>query len=93
MIEQIPTFKGVKFSDKDLLDFGQCVKKNDRGQFVLLYGVDEVRHFYINNSGVLEWHDGFLKRCNQVVLFVLLGIASAYQRAAMITCFCFLCNF
>uniref|UniRef100_A0A670HP63 N-acetylneuraminate lyase n=1 Tax=Podarcis muralis TaxID=64176 RepID=A0A670HP63_PODMU len=41
MIEQIPTFKGVKFSDKDLLDFGQCVKKNDRGQFVLLYGVDE----------------------------------------------------
>ncbi|XP_077784292.1 N-acetylneuraminate lyase isoform X2 [Podarcis muralis] len=41
MIDQIPTFKGVKFSDKDLLDFGQCVKKNDRGQFVLLYGVDE----------------------------------------------------
>ncbi|XP_077188717.1 N-acetylneuraminate lyase isoform X3 [Paroedura picta] len=41
MIEQIPTFQGVKFSDKDLLDFGRCVKKNNQGPLVLLYGVDE----------------------------------------------------
>ncbi|XP_042321178.1 N-acetylneuraminate lyase isoform X3 [Sceloporus undulatus] len=41
MIEHIPSFKGVKFSDTDLLDFGQCAKKNDKGQFSLLYGVDE----------------------------------------------------
>uniref|UniRef100_A0A670HQG6 N-acetylneuraminate lyase n=1 Tax=Podarcis muralis TaxID=64176 RepID=A0A670HQG6_PODMU len=57
MIEQIPTFKGVKFSDKDLLDFGQCVKKNDRGQFVLLYGVDEVSTYnYLGkaNNSMLE---------------------------------------
>ncbi|XP_050819526.1 N-acetylneuraminate lyase isoform X2 [Gopherus flavomarginatus] len=38
--EQIPTFQGVKFSDTDLLDFAQCVK-NNKEQFVLLYGVDE----------------------------------------------------
>ncbi|KAH0618285.1 hypothetical protein JD844_017338 [Phrynosoma platyrhinos] len=41
MMEQIPSFKGVKFSDTDLLDFGRCAKKNDKGQFSLLYGVDE----------------------------------------------------
>ncbi|XP_060630464.2 N-acetylneuraminate lyase isoform X1 [Anolis sagrei] len=41
MIQQIPSFAGVKFSSTDLLDFGRCTKKNDKGQFALLYGVDE----------------------------------------------------
>ncbi|XP_062990663.1 N-acetylneuraminate lyase [Elgaria multicarinata webbii] len=41
MKEQIPSFQGLKFSDRDLLDFGRCVKKNDEGRFVFLYGVDE----------------------------------------------------
>uniref|UniRef100_A0A674JJ99 N-acetylneuraminate lyase n=1 Tax=Terrapene triunguis TaxID=2587831 RepID=A0A674JJ99_9SAUR len=46
--EQIPTFQGVKFSDTDLLDFAQCVK-NNKEQFVLLYGVDEVRGSTFND--------------------------------------------
>lgn len=41
--ERIPTFQGVKFSDTDLLDLAQCINKNEREQFVFLYGVDEVR--------------------------------------------------
>ncbi|XP_064310481.1 N-acetylneuraminate lyase isoform X4 [Phalacrocorax carbo] len=39
--EQIPTFQGVKFSDTDLLDLAQCINKNEREEFVFLYGVDE----------------------------------------------------
>ncbi|XP_072504543.1 N-acetylneuraminate lyase isoform X2 [Notamacropus eugenii] len=39
--DQIPTFQGVKFSDVDLLDFGQCVDQNSQRQFALLFGVDE----------------------------------------------------
>ncbi|KAJ7332292.1 hypothetical protein JRQ81_014472 [Phrynocephalus forsythii] len=41
MVEQIPSFHGVKFSDRDLLDFGRCIAKNSSGRFALLYGVDE----------------------------------------------------
>ncbi|CAK6432795.1 unnamed protein product [Pipistrellus nathusii] len=39
--EQIPTFGGVKFSDTDLLDFGQCVYQYRQRQFAFLFGVDE----------------------------------------------------
>ncbi|XP_036297915.1 N-acetylneuraminate lyase isoform X1 [Pipistrellus kuhlii] len=39
--EQIPTFRGVKFSDMDLLDFGQCVDQYRQRQFAFLFGVDE----------------------------------------------------
>ncbi|XP_044930253.1 N-acetylneuraminate lyase isoform X1 [Mustela putorius furo] len=39
--EKIPTFQGLKFSDTDLLDFGQCVDQNRQRQFALLFGVDE----------------------------------------------------
>ncbi|XP_007480991.1 N-acetylneuraminate lyase isoform X2 [Monodelphis domestica] len=39
--DQIPTFQGLKFSDVDLLDFGQCVDQNSHRQFALLFGVDE----------------------------------------------------
>lgn len=42
--EKIPTFQGLKFSDTDLLDFGQCVDQNRQQQFAFLFGVDEVRH-------------------------------------------------
>nr|XP_033771978.1 N-acetylneuraminate lyase isoform X2 [Geotrypetes seraphini]XP_033771979.1 N-acetylneuraminate lyase isoform X2 [Geotrypetes seraphini]XP_033771980.1 N-acetylneuraminate lyase isoform X2 [Geotrypetes seraphini] len=38
---KIPTFQGVKFSDTDLLDFGQCVHKYESEKFTFLYGVDE----------------------------------------------------
>ncbi|XP_049632542.1 N-acetylneuraminate lyase isoform X2 [Suncus etruscus] len=39
--EEIPSFQGVKFSDKDLLDFGQCVDQNGTQQLAFLFGVDE----------------------------------------------------
>nr|XP_031544687.1 N-acetylneuraminate lyase isoform X2 [Vicugna pacos] len=39
--EKIPTFQGLKFSDTDLLDFGQCVDQNRQRQFAFLFGVDE----------------------------------------------------
>lgn len=39
--EKIPSFRGLKFSDMDLLDFGQCVDQNRQQQFALLFGVDE----------------------------------------------------
>lgn len=42
--DKIPTFQGLKFSDTDLLDFGQCVDQNHQRQFALLFGVDEVSH-------------------------------------------------
>lgn len=40
--DKIPTFQGLKFSDTDLLDFGQCVDQNRQQQFAFLFGVDEV---------------------------------------------------
>ncbi|XP_055964121.1 N-acetylneuraminate lyase [Sorex fumeus] len=39
--EKIPNFQGLKFSDSDLLDFGQCVDQNHHGRLALLFGVDE----------------------------------------------------
>ncbi|NXF03348.1 NPL lyase, partial [Smithornis capensis] len=39
--ERIPSFQGVKFSDTDLLDFAQCIHKNETQQLEFLYGVDE----------------------------------------------------
>uniref|UniRef100_A0A8D1P4H8 N-acetylneuraminate lyase n=2 Tax=Sus scrofa TaxID=9823 RepID=A0A8D1P4H8_PIG len=39
--DKIPTFQGLKFSDTDLLDFGQCVDQNHQRQFAFLFGVDE----------------------------------------------------
>ncbi|XP_007525895.1 N-acetylneuraminate lyase isoform X1 [Erinaceus europaeus] len=39
--DKIPTFQGLKFSDTDLLDFGQCVDQNRQQQFTFLFGVDE----------------------------------------------------
>lgn len=39
--DKIPSFQGLKFSDTDLLDFGQCVDQNHQRQFALLFGVDE----------------------------------------------------
>ncbi|XP_043859066.1 LOW QUALITY PROTEIN: N-acetylneuraminate lyase [Dromiciops gliroides] len=39
--DEIPSFQGVKFSDVDLLDFGQCVDQNSQQQLTFLYGVDE----------------------------------------------------
>lgn len=42
--EKIPTFQGLKFSDMDLLDFGQCVDQHQKHHFAFLFGVDEVSH-------------------------------------------------
>ncbi|XP_006887811.1 PREDICTED: N-acetylneuraminate lyase-like [Elephantulus edwardii] len=39
--DKIPTFQGLKFSDTDLLDFGQCIDQNHQRQFAFLFGVDE----------------------------------------------------
>ncbi|XP_013376938.1 PREDICTED: N-acetylneuraminate lyase isoform X2 [Chinchilla lanigera] len=39
--DKIPSFQGLKFSDTDLLDFGQCVDQNHQRQFSFLFGVDE----------------------------------------------------
>ncbi|XP_058891235.1 N-acetylneuraminate lyase-like isoform X1 [Acipenser ruthenus] len=38
--ELIPSFQGLKFSSRDLLDFGQCVHSSPRS-WQMLYGVDE----------------------------------------------------
>ncbi|XP_049443206.1 N-acetylneuraminate lyase isoform X3 [Epinephelus fuscoguttatus] len=38
--ELIPSFRGVKFSGTDLMDFGQCVS-NSQPDWSFLYGVDE----------------------------------------------------
>ncbi|XP_059197392.1 N-acetylneuraminate lyase [Centropristis striata] len=38
--ELIPSFRGVKFSGSDLMDFGQCVSSSP-AHWSLLYGVDE----------------------------------------------------
>lgn len=40
----IPSFRGVKFSGSDLMDFGQCVSYS-QPHWSLLYGVDEVSLF------------------------------------------------
>ncbi|XP_036891158.1 N-acetylneuraminate lyase isoform X2 [Sturnira hondurensis] len=39
--EKIPTFRGLKFSDTDFLDFGQCVDQHRQRHFAFLFGVDE----------------------------------------------------
>ncbi|XP_032884080.1 N-acetylneuraminate lyase isoform X2 [Amblyraja radiata] len=39
--KKIPTFRGLKFTSSDLLDFGQCVN-NYKDKFDLLYGKDEL---------------------------------------------------
>lgn len=39
--ELIPSFRGVKFSATDLMDFGQCVSYS-QPHWSVLYGVDEV---------------------------------------------------
>nr|KAF6397441.1 N-acetylneuraminate pyruvate lyase [Rousettus aegyptiacus] len=44
--EKIPTFQGLKFSDTDLLDFGQCVDQHRQRQFAFLFGVDELFSTY-----------------------------------------------
>nr|XP_051697381.1 N-acetylneuraminate lyase isoform X3 [Oryctolagus cuniculus] len=38
---QIPSFQGLKFSDTDLLDFGQCVDQHGPRRLAFLFGVDE----------------------------------------------------
>ncbi|XP_039598946.1 N-acetylneuraminate lyase [Polypterus senegalus] len=38
--KSIPSFQGLKFSDRDLLDFGLCVYKSPKS-WPMLYGVDE----------------------------------------------------
>ncbi|XP_042337778.1 N-acetylneuraminate lyase [Plectropomus leopardus] len=38
--ERIPSFRGVKFSGTDLMDFGQCVSQS-HSDWSFLYGVDE----------------------------------------------------
>lgn len=38
--EMIPSFRGLKFSGSDLLDFGQCISCNP-GHWTYLYGMDE----------------------------------------------------
>ncbi|XP_069911129.1 N-acetylneuraminate lyase isoform X9 [Oryctolagus cuniculus] len=39
---QIPSFQGLKFSDTDLLDFGQCVDQHGPRRLAFLFGVDEL---------------------------------------------------
>uniref|UniRef100_A0A3B3Z981 N-acetylneuraminate lyase n=1 Tax=Periophthalmus magnuspinnatus TaxID=409849 RepID=A0A3B3Z981_9GOBI len=38
--ELVPSFRGIKFSGCDLMDFGQCVSKS-RPHWAVVYGVDE----------------------------------------------------
>lgn len=43
----IPSFRGVKFSGSDLMDFGQCVSYS-QPQWSFLYGMDEVSCFSLS---------------------------------------------
>lgn len=38
----IPSYRGVKFSGTDLLDFGQCMSYSQTNDWSVLFGVDEV---------------------------------------------------
>uniref|UniRef100_A0A8C3HQP3 N-acetylneuraminate lyase n=1 Tax=Chrysemys picta bellii TaxID=8478 RepID=A0A8C3HQP3_CHRPI len=82
--EQIPTFQGVKFSDTDLLDFAQCVK-NNKEQFVLLYGVDEhlLSALAIGASGAVGSTYNYLGKKNNLMLEAFakqdLALAQRYQ--------------
>ncbi|XP_054837717.1 N-acetylneuraminate lyase isoform X2 [Eublepharis macularius] len=70
MKEQIPTFQGVKFSDTDLLDFGRCVKKNEQGHLVLLYGVDEqlLSALTMGATGAVGSTYNYLGRASNLIL-------------------------
>lgn len=68
----IPSFRGVKFSGSDLMDFGQCVSYS-QPHWSLLYGVDEVSSLYSCSYREMLWlHCGALNR-----LFVILSVANA----------------
>uniref|UniRef100_A0A8D0GDG9 N-acetylneuraminate lyase n=1 Tax=Sphenodon punctatus TaxID=8508 RepID=A0A8D0GDG9_SPHPU len=68
--EQIPTFHGVKFSDTDLLDFGRCVDKSNKEQFVVLYGVDEqlLGALAMGATGAVGSTYNYLGKVNNLVL-------------------------
>nr|XP_056701183.1 N-acetylneuraminate lyase [Euleptes europaea] len=70
MMEQIPTFQGVKFSCTDLFDFGRSIKKNDQGQLVLLYGVDEqlLSALAMGADGAVGSTYNYLGRANNLLL-------------------------
>lgn len=50
----IPSFRGVKFSGSDLMDFGQCVSYS-QPHWSLLYGVDEVSVFSFCFAYIATW--------------------------------------
>ncbi|XP_072198910.1 N-acetylneuraminate lyase isoform X1 [Excalfactoria chinensis] len=83
--EQIPTFQGVKFSDTDLLDFAQCINKNEREQFVFLYGVDEqlLSALAIGANGAVGSTYNYLGRKTNLMLQAFakpdLALARKYQ--------------
>uniref|UniRef100_A0A8D0BXL8 N-acetylneuraminate lyase n=1 Tax=Salvator merianae TaxID=96440 RepID=A0A8D0BXL8_SALMN len=83
--DQIPTFHGIKFSDRDLLDFGRCVKKNDKGQFMLLYGVDEqlLSALTLGATGAVGSTYNYLGKANNSMLEAFasgdLSLAKKYQ--------------
>ncbi|XP_061490057.1 N-acetylneuraminate lyase [Rhineura floridana] len=85
MKEQIPTFKGVKFSDRDLLDLGRCLKKNDNSQLVFLYGVDEqlLSALAIGATGAVGSTYNYLGKVNNSMLEAFasrnLSAAQKYQ--------------
>ncbi|XP_025956748.2 N-acetylneuraminate lyase isoform X3 [Dromaius novaehollandiae] len=83
--EQIPTFQGVKFSDTDLLDLAQCINKNDREEFVFLYGVDEqlLSALAIGANGAVGSTYNYLGQKNNMMLQAFaqhdLALARKYQ--------------
>ena len=40
--DRLPTLRGLKFTDKNLFEFGRCVSSNG-GRYQVIYGCDEVR--------------------------------------------------
>ncbi|XP_032718574.1 N-acetylneuraminate lyase isoform X2 [Lontra canadensis] len=69
--EKIPTFQGLKFSDTNLLDFGQCVDQNRQRQFALLFGVDE---FYIQRFINFVFKLGFGVSQTKAIMTLVSGI-------------------
>uniref|UniRef100_A0A2D4NSI5 N-acetylneuraminate lyase n=1 Tax=Micrurus surinamensis TaxID=129470 RepID=A0A2D4NSI5_MICSU len=70
MKEQIPTFKGVKFSDRDLLDLRQCVQKSEQDHFMFMYGVDEqlLSALVIGTNGAVGSTYNYLGRIHNLIL-------------------------
>jgi N-acetylneuraminate lyase len=48
---RLPTLRGLKYTDYNLMELGRCLSGNG-GKYQVLYGRDEVRHVHVHVSKV-----------------------------------------